>query len=532
MLVVVLAGCGSTAPPAGSAGNSAAASGGGSSKTVLAVGADISDINSLDPGKGFSITSPIPLHATYETLVTMEPGNYTEVKPLLATSWERTDSGKSWTFHLRPNVKFSTGDPLTADDVKFSFDRLKNLKVDASALADNIAEVTVVDPATVKITMADPNQPLLAWLISPNFGVLDSKVAKEHGAVSDPGADTADKATSWLESNSIGTGPYVLTSWARNGEIDLQRNASYWRDPAKFEKVIIRHVPDSATQLLQIQRGDIDVALNLTYDQIQSVQSDQNVKIVKNPSMDYLYLALTADPSLDPALGKKEARQALLYSIDYDGIIKGLLGGDAVRPLSFIPVGLGGSTADLNQQFGYHQDLDKAKQLLGQAGLSSGFTFKLSYGTGAAVAGIGYDTVAQKLKSDLARVGITADLNPMQQSALRDGFRAGQLASALTFWNPDAPDPALWADPTIQRVAKRVRWTPPQDLVDLVAKADGEQDPTKRDELYVEYQKQMADAGVLEVLLQPIYSVAVRKEIGTYTPTAAGWQVDLYTVSP
>ena len=138
--------------------------------------------------------------------MTMDPGDYVDLKPLLATSWELTDGGKSWTFHLRPNVKFSTGNPLTADDVKFTFERLKNLKVDASALTVNIESVTAVDPATVKITMVDANQPLLPWLIAPNFGILDSKVAKEHGAVSDPGADTTDKATAPFSSQGSARG--------------------------------------------------------------------------------------------------------------------------------------------------------------------------------------------------------------------------------------------------------------------------------------------------------------------------------------
>lgn len=537
ILVALLAtACGgpttSSSPGATSAPGASNAPATPASKTVFALATDISDLNSLDPGKGFTLTSPIPLHALYETLVTMDPGDYITLKPLLATSWEPTDGGKSWTFHLRPDVKFSTGNPLTAEDVKFTFERLKNLKVDASALADNIESVTAVDPMTVKITMVDANQPLLPWLIAPNFGVLDSKVAKEHGATTGPGADTTDTATAWLEANSVGTGPYVLTAWNRNSEIDMQRNDSYWRTPAAFERVIIRHVPDSATQLLQLERGDVDVALNLTFDQVQSIKNDSGIKIVKNQSVDYLYMTLTADPALSPGLGSKAARQAILYAIDYDGIIQGLLGGDAVLPLSFIPVGLGGSTVELRDQFGYRENLDKARQLLAEAGMPTGFTFKLSYGTGAAVAGISYDTVAQKVQSDLARVGIVAELNPMQQSALRDGFRAAELASVLTFWNPDAMDPALWADPTVQRVAKRVRWTPPQDIVDLVAKADGEPDVAKRNDLYVQYQKQLADEALLQVLLQPIYSVAVRNEIGTYLPTAAGWQVDLYTVAP
>lgn len=547
LLVVVLAACGSTTPAASTAttaatqpsgaGSAAAsqatqASQGTSAKTTLVFGTDISDINSLDPEKQFSLNGPIPHRGMYETLVTVEPPDYTVLKPLLAQKWEKTPDGKAWVFHLRTDVKFASGNPMTADDVKFSFDRLKNLKVDASALADNIASVDVVDPATVKISMVDKNQPLLAWLISPDFGVADSKTVAAEGGVSGPGADTKDQASAWLDTHSAGTGPYQLESWTRNSDVSLSRNPNYWRTPAPFEKVIIRHVPDGATQLLQIQRGDIDVALNLSFDQIQGLGGNNDIRVVKGQSLDYLYLALTVNPAKSAALAKKEARQALLYAIDYDGIINGLYGGDAVRPLSFIPIGLGGSTLELGQQFGYHQDLDKAKQLVQAAGLPNGFEFKLSYGTGAAVSGVSYEVVAQKIKSDLARVGITANLDPQEQGNLRTAFRAGDLTSVLTFWNPDALDPALWADPTVQRVAKRLNWEPPKDIVDLVAKADGEQDQTKRDQLYVDFQKKLADEANLQVLLQPIYSVAVRNTIATYQLTAAGYQVDLYTITP
>lgn len=509
------------------AGPSAAAT-----KTVLVLGTDISDTNSLDPQRQFVYSAPITEHAVYETLVTMTPGNYTEVKPLLATKWESADNGAAWVFHLRPNVKFVTGNPLTAADVKFTFERLKYLKDDASALAENIARVDVMDPLTVKITMADKSQPLVPLLISPNFGIIDSKVVKEQGGVSTPDADKNDKATAYLDQHSVGTGPYTLTKWSRSTEIELVRNPSYWREKAAFERVLIRHVPDSATQVLQLKRGDIDAALNLTFDQIKGLSGTSGINIVKGQSLDFMYIAITSAAALSQPLSNKFARQALMYAIDYDGIIRGLLGGDAVRPASFIPVGLGGSTTELTRQIGYRQDLDKAKSLLAQAGYPNGFSFDLSYGSGADVGGVSYEVVAQKVQADLARVKIQANLKPMEQGNLRTAYRKGDLAATITFWNPDAMDPSLWADPTVQRVAKRVRWEPDPAIVALATQADGEQSPQKRDALYGQFQKLLIDQANLCVLFQPVYSHAVRDSITGYQLTAAGWQVDLYDIKP
>lgn len=501
-------------------------------KTVFVLGTDISDTRTLDPQRQFVYSAPITEHAVYETLVTMTPGNYKDVKPLLATKWESVDNGMAWVFHLRPNTKFVTGNPLSAEDVKFTFERLKYLKDDASALAENIAKVDVVDPLTVKITMVDKAQPLVPILISPNFGIIDSKVAKEQGGVSTPDADKNDKATAYLDQRSVGTGPYTLTKWSRNTEIELVRNPNYWREKAPFERVLIRHIPDSATQVLQLERGDIDAALNLTFDQIRGLRGTPGINILKGQSLDFMYIAFTSSPALSQPLSNKLARQAVMYAIDYDGIIKGLLGGDAVRPASFIPVGLGGSTPELTKQIGYRQDLEKAKALLTQAGYPNGFSFDLSYGSGADIGGVSYEVVAQKLQADLARVKIQANLKPMEQSNLRTAYRKGDLAATITFWNPDALDPSLWADPTVLRVAKRVRWEPSSSIVELIKQADGEPNPQKRDALYVQVQKFLVDQANLCVLFQPIYSVAIRDSITGYRLTAAGWQVDLYDVKP
>lgn len=500
-------------------------------RTTLVLGVDISDTRTFDPARQFEYSPPITMRAAYETLVTMTPGDYVHVKPLLAKSWKLTDGGKAWLFQLREGVRFAGGNPLTAEDVKFSFERLLNVKDQPSEIAENVAGVEVVDPLTVKVVMADKDQPLLNILASVTFAVYDSKTVKAQGGTSAKDAEKADKATAWLDQHSAGTGPYVLTSWVRSQEVVLERNKGYWRAPAAFERVVIRHIGDSAAQLLALRRGDVAAALNLTPDQLQSLGRDASLRMVAGTSLDYLYMTLTGGAELNKALANRAARQALAHAIDYDGLIKGLMLGQATRPATFIPVGLDGSTEALTKEIGYRQDLAKARKLLAEAGVPNGFAFKLSYAK-AAIAGTSYDLVAQKIQSDLARVGITAELDPMDQATLRTQYKEGKSQSVLTFWNPDAPDPYLWAAASIQRVAKRVRWAPPKELVDTVTRAGGEPDPAKQAGLYREYQKALVDQANYLILIQPVYRVATSKAITGYELTAAGWQVDLYTVKP
>ena len=140
--------------------------------------------------------------------------------------------------------------------------------------------------------------------------------------------------------------------------------------------------------------------------------------------------------------------------------------------------------------------------------------------------------MAQKIQSDLARVGITAELDPLDQATLRTQYKEGKTQSVLTFWNPDAPDAYLWAQPAVGRVSKRVHWAVPKEVADLVTRAGGEADAAKQTALYREFQKILVDQANYVILIQPVYRVATSKAITGYALTAAGWQVDLYDVKP
>ena len=141
--------------------------------------------------------------------------------------------------------------------------------------------------------------------------------------------------------------------------------------------------------------------------------------------------------------------------------------------------------------------------------------------------GVSYGTIAQKLQSDLARVGIRIKLNPMDQVNMRTQFITGKSTAALTFWNPPAVNNYLWAGAATQRLAKRVHWTPSEPVLQLVRDATGEPDRDKQAQLWLDFQKVLLDEASVVVLFQPIYQVAVRDSVGTFPLTAAGWLADV-----
>ena len=501
-------------------------------KTALVIGIDISDTITLDPARQASYSPPMTLQAAYEALVTMEPGDYINLKPMLATKWERTPDGKGWRFTIRENVKFASGNPMSAEDVKWSLDRVLNIKDQPAQYVANIDRVELVDGKTVDVILKDPNGPVLNALAAPGFVVLDRKLLEQHGGDASKDAKEKDKATAWLNENSAGAGAYRLARWERNQQIQLVRNEHYWRGKPAFERVVIRHMGDSAAQLLAIRRGDIDIAFNLIPEQVATLKGDANVRLEQLASLDFVYMALTQNPEFNKALAVKEARQAIGYSIDYDGIKNSLIGGAALRPAHFLPIGINGSTEEIARQVGFREDLGKAKELLAKAGLADGFEFEINYAN-AAIAGVSYQLLAQKIQADVGRLGIKARLAPVDQVNLRTQFTTGKSpGGVLTFWNPPAIENSLWALATVERVARRVHWTPPEDLVKLVHQAAGESDQKKQAELWVEYQKRMVDQANHFILFQPIYQVAARNSLAKVPVTAAGWLMDMSGVTP
>ncbi len=480
------------------------------------MGYDQSDVKTLDPGREFEFAAAFVDLNTYDTLVVPKgPDDLTTFVPHLAKEWKISPDGTEYTFTLRDDVKFASGNPFTADDVKFSLMRLKNLKGNPGWMADPLKSIDVIDPHTVKMTLNNPFADWLAVLAGPNAAIMDSKLVKEHGGTDSDTADKDDKAEEWLNQNSAGSGPFILTGWQKNQGITLKANPNYWMGKPKLGGVEVRDIPSPATQKLQIQNGDIDVAINLTPDIVATMRNDPNVKIITGQSLDNMYMGLTCEPSIDPHLAKKEVRQAIRYAIDYDGVLA-LTDNQAVRGPAVYSIGILGLTQADADRLNPKYDPQKAKDLLAKAGESNGFSFKLEYGTGPSPVGITYESVAQKVQADLKKVGIDVQLEPMEFLTMLTKYRAKTEPAVISYNQPDYLGPSDWAGQMVLHTwAPRLHYDSKQ-AQDLTHRADAEQDPKKRAELYQQLLQLLVDEGPYVMLVQGKVNVVTRPNIQGY----------------
>lgn len=483
---------------------------------TLNISLDQADMKTLDPSRQFEFAAAFICLNTYDSLIKPKsPAELTTYVPVLATSWNISKDGKEYTFKLRPNVKFASGNPLTAEDVRFTFTRLKNLKGNASWQMDPLKEMQVVDPMTVKTILNEPNGDWLAILSGQNGAILDAKLAKDHGASDSPTADKDDKAEEWLNQNSAGGGPFILKGWIRSTGITLERNPNYWDTAPKVAKVEIRDVTSPATQKLQVENGDVDIALNLTPDLVATMRNNKNVKIIPGQSLDNMYLGMTCDPQIHPELAKKEVRQAIRYAIDYDGIIA-LTNKQAVRGPAVFSIGILGLTQADADRLNPKTDIKKAKELLAKAGVPNGFKFPLRYGSGPSPVGISYDSIAQKIQADLKKVGIEVELLPEEFGTMMTKYRAKTEPAVISYNTPDFLGPSDWAGQMILHTwAPRLHYDSAK-AKELANKAAAESDPKKRIPMYHELLNLLVEEGPYAMLVQGKVEVVTRANIQGY----------------
>jgi peptide/nickel transport system substrate-binding protein len=499
--------------------------------TTLVVGWDVSDAKTMDPGRAYEFTDESINHSTYDTLVTYNGNNYTPI-PDLATSWTITKGGSVFTFKLRQGVKFASGNPVTADDVVFSFTRAINLKDNPSPLFGSIKSVVALDPATVQITLKAPDVSFLNVIVGPNFGILDSKTVMAQGGTDAANAATADTATTWLNSNSAGAGPYILKEWTRNTRVVLMANPNYWGPKPYFQQVILDGVKDSQTQALQLQKGDAQIAFNLSSDQLASLKGVANVKIVNGTTPDYMYMAMNTSPAISKPLSNPLVRLAIRYAIDYNGIVNKLLNGAGVQLASIIPLGYVGNSPAQNAATLIHTDVKKAKALLAQAGYPNGFTVQMTYLPSYVFDGVDNSLLGSKVINDLKAVGITVSPDAEQVSTGLAKYRARKAQIALMPWGADyldAYDNLSYFGPG-GNVGLRVNYAKDGDLAAEIAKADTIGDPATRGALYSKIATQMLQTGPYVTLVEPDYPVGISTSLKNflYVPI---WYINYATLS-
>jgi peptide/nickel transport system substrate-binding protein len=357
--------------------------------------AGTANITTWDPIASFS-TEARYMANFYEGLLRVNPpGSDEEFTPLLAESWEVSDDGLSWTFHLREGVTFHDGEPLTAEAVKASIEAAAD-HAGASFIWAPLESVEVIDDLTVQINTSYPARVDLiagstyaAWIVSPK--ALEAAAADE--AYFEAGIEA-------------GTGPYMLESYIPDQEVLMAAYEDYWGgwEEGQFDKVLFQIVPESVQQQQMFEGGEVDLAIRMPPESYSTFEGVDGFTVLHEPSLfNYVGFFNTLRPPLDDPL----VRQALSHAIPYQDIIDVAALGDATQARGPAPAGVWPYSEEVNQ---YTQDLDRARELLTEAGHEGGgFDLRLTY----AAENVTEERMSPLIKDAFAEVGVNVEIEPI-----------------------------------------------------------------------------------------------------------------------
>jgi peptide/nickel transport system substrate-binding protein len=501
----------------------------GREEGTLLVGANFV-LKGLDPGRSIESTSAMILHATYDSLVTFEGEDHRTPKHSLATSWKGSGDGKTFTFSLRPHVKFVSGNPLTSADVKWSFDRILNLKANTQFLLAGVEEIQAPDPRTVVLRLKAPKPSILPILSSPSLSVLDSKLVMRQGGTAGPEAGNKDWAETYLNAHSAGTGAFVLASHIPGQEVVLVRNPDHWRGPAPIGRVVVRNIPEPATQALLLGKKDLDVATSLGQDQAHALRRVAGVTVKTSPVATTFYVVMNTNPDVGGPFAHRKIQQAVRYGLDYPGILA-VAGPGAVRLAGVIPSVLPGAFEPGDT---IKTDRMKARALLNESGLGK-VRGKLSYASGLTIRGVQLNLLAQKIQADLAAIGIDLDLSGLPISIALQQYRDGKFQIGVWNYPADYPDASNFLLYLPGRpIGKRAGWLPDsspaaQDLARRGEAAESEINAGKRLAIYQAVDRALGETGPYAPLFQPAAPYAFRSDLRGVTFNSV-WGVDFFSI--
>ena len=359
------------------------------------------------------------------------PGGY-NLKGKLAESWEFAPDGKYVKFKLREGVLSNWGNELTAEDVKYTFDRKFEVKGAGAfmtfvmGLPDKDA-VKVEDKYVVSFTLKDPNPILMivcGHLANPIF---DSTKCKEMATEDDPWA------RKFLDTNVAGFGPYDLKEITRGQQMVAVARDDYYDDKPYFETVVLREVPASATRLQLLQGDAVDIAHNLAPTELKSLAGSPTATVTSIEATQMLWIELnTAFPPLDNI----KVRQALNYAMPKQKIVDTILQGFGKKMTAFMPDFYPGATSEY---YDYDYDIDKAKALMAEAGYADGFSSVLAYN-----AGIPFEeTIAIMYQTELKKIGVDFELKKLPAGTFFDALVKRSEPMTFNLDAPFTPDPGF-----------------------------------------------------------------------------------------
>ena len=487
----------------------------------------IDDTITLDPAESFELSPAEFIGNAYDMLVRLDIADTTKVKGGVAESWTVSDDGLTYTFKLKPGIKFASGNPVTAEDVAWSFERVVKLDKSPAFIltqfgltGDNVTEkAKAVDEGTFVFTVDKAYAPsfVLNCLTATVGAVLDKKLVMEHAVAATPSDEykyDTDFGYAWMKTNFAGSGPFKIRDWRANEILVMERNDNYYGDKPALARVIYRHVKESATQRLMLEAGDVDVARNLEPGDYEAVSKNTSLTTASAPKGTVYYISLNQK---NENLAKPEVREAFKYLVDYDAIGATLIKGIGEIRQTYQAKGVLGAL-DSNP---YTFDVAKAKELLEKAGLKDGLSVTFDVRNTQPVTGI-----AESFQQTAGQAGVKIEIIPGDGKQTLTKYRArnhdmyiGQWG--MDYWDPNSNGEAFTSNPdngddaSVKTLAWRNAWDIPE-LTEQAKAALLERDSDKRAEMYKKLQQEALDTSPFVMIFQQIEVAGVRGKVKGY----------------
>jgi peptide/nickel transport system substrate-binding protein len=422
--------------------------------------------------------------------------------PDLAERWTVSPDGKTWTFFLRKDAHFSTGDPVKASDAVWSLKRAHDTKGPWQWALEPVQDIVAKDDATVVISLKEPWAPFLADVSLFSNSILSEKVFK--GASQDQ-----------ISNKPVGSGPFALVEWKKSEELVMRANTHYHeKGLPRTPELRLRYIPDDNSRIIAVQSGDVDGVDYPPFSRVAELKQDSRLEVQLNPSTAVAHLSLNIR---EAPLNNVKFRQALAYATDRAAIVKAVCFGSCIPATTFLPI----TTPYFNRSAkGYTTDYSKALALVTESGVKIPVTLKVLYRTNDAV----MQTTAVALKSMWQKVGVILDLEPLDRAAATQRFRANQFQVNIGGWTNDIPDPS-------QLAAYELGFTESQsyrtgyhtkEMDDLLARGLRETNAGKRRDIYYQIQDvALRDSPLIWLYYAP-YTVAMSKKMKGFVQMATG----------
>lgn len=469
MMVVFMTGCSKSAEETSA-----------EDETELVIGT-AADINNLDLQKQQDQINNIVIALTHEPLVFFT--NESTFVPGLAESWEFRDD-TNIVFKLRENITFHDGTPLTAEDVKFTYDMGLANKL---SVLKGLEEVTVIDPLTVELRIDTFSNEFVQSLASYPVCIL-SKAAYESGME---------------KPYLVGSGPYMFDEWIEGEYSTFVKNDNYWGEiKGVSDRITFRPILEPSSRVIALQNGEIDVCIDPPVNELQYLMEDEDITVFEKAGTRLFYFGFNTQKA---PWDNKTLRQAVASAIDRDYIMDVAIEGKGLLQTTILNRGLWSFNDDM-EGFGY--DLDRAKTLMAEAGYPDG-----GIETTILVTGSPYTEIAQVIQANLAEIGITVTINNVETATLKDIAVEGEHDLFLWRWNEDSKVDFVYRDLFYTGSPYNYHHysdAKADELVDLVLT---EKDPDKRLAYAVELQEYLVDSAAQVPLYIANLVIAYNKDL-------------------